>query len=239
MASAWKYFEMRKLKKRILIFLVIASTLIIAIVLSVKKAPDAIRVACVGDSITYGHGIRARLMFAYPQKLNRRLGRNYIVKNFGNSGSTLLKKGNKPYWEQPEFQASMAFQPDIVIILLGTNDAKAVNWLSHKDEFKSDYLGLIRTYRQLSSTPKIVVGIPLPVFTAPNAPNGIKKEYLEQEIIQIIQGIAEDQHLPTIDFYTAFRNKPDYLPDRVHPNRKGAELMAQEAEKAIRKIKWK
>ncbi len=227
---------MKKLKKKALIFLVIPLTMMIFIVFSIKKAPDAVRVACVGDSITYGHGIRARVIFAYPQRLNRWLGKHWIVKNFGNSGSTVLKNGNKPYWDQPEFQASMAFQPDMVVILLGTNDAKAVNWLSHKDEFTSDYLDLIRTYRQLASPPKIVIGIPLPVFSPPNAPSGINKEYLEQEIIEMIRGIAKDQHLPTIDFHTAFQGKPEYLPDHVHPDRKGARLMAREVEKVLRNL---
>ena len=93
-----------------------------------------IRLACVGDSITYGSGLSEREVNSYPAVLQKLLGEGYDVKNFGVSGATLLKSGDKPYWKQSEFKSATAFNPNIVVIKLGTNDTKPQNW-SHKEEF--------------------------------------------------------------------------------------------------------
>src|SRR4051812_11154381 len=95
---------------------------------SFALAAEKIKVACVGDSITAGAGVQDPGHNAYPVVLQRLLGDKYEVKNFGVSGTTLLKKGDSPYWNQKAFKAATAFAPDIVIIKLGTNDTKAQNW---------------------------------------------------------------------------------------------------------------
>ncbi len=59
-----------------------------------------IKVACVGDSITFGFTIENRDQNSYPAQLGRLLGKNWEVKNFGVIGATLLKKGDMPYWKQ-------------------------------------------------------------------------------------------------------------------------------------------
>jgi acyl-CoA thioesterase I len=70
------------------------------------------------------------------------LGSKHTVKNFGTSGCTLLKKGDKPYWNDANLGASDAFKPDVVVVMLGTNDAKPQNW-SRKADFASDYASLM------------------------------------------------------------------------------------------------
>ena len=64
---------------------------------------ETIRVACVGDSITYGAGIKNRERDNYPTVLGRLLGKKFQVRNFGVNGATLLKNGDKPYWKQKAF----------------------------------------------------------------------------------------------------------------------------------------
>ena len=97
-------------------------TLLSASLFSVNASSDTIRIACVGDSITYGAGIKDRKNMNYPVQLGKMLGQKYEVKNFGNSGSTMLKKGDKPFWKQREYKAALDFNPNIVVIKLGTND---------------------------------------------------------------------------------------------------------------------
>ncbi|HSV13091.1 MAG TPA: GDSL-type esterase/lipase family protein, partial [Tepidisphaeraceae bacterium] len=96
------------------------------------------KVACVGDSITYGSRIEDRAHDSYPAQLGRMLGDQYNVRNFGVSGATLLKKGDRPYNKTKEYQPALDFAADIVVIMLGTNDSKPQN-ISHKDEFVADY----------------------------------------------------------------------------------------------------
>ena len=87
-----------------------------------------IKVACVGNSITYGSGIKDRANHSYPSVLGRLLGSKYEVQNFGFSARTLLNKGDHPYMKETLFQKALNYQPDIVVIKLGTNDSKPINW---------------------------------------------------------------------------------------------------------------
>jgi lysophospholipase L1-like esterase len=186
-----------------------------------------IRVACVGDSITYGS--RAQPKDAYPAQLQRLLGAGYAVKNFGLSGRTLLKKGDHSYWKEKALQDAQAFQPNIVIIMLGTNDTKKQNWV-HIDEFTADYKDLIETFKKLPSAPKIYICRPNPVYGAGNY--GITEANLEQEI-PLIDKIAADEGVGLIDMHAALAGHPEDEPDMVHPNAKGYLIMAQTVAAAL------
>ena len=75
-----------------------------------------IKVACVGNSITYGYTLPDRETNAYPAKLQKMLGDDYVVGNFGKSGATLLNKGHRPYMQQEEYHKAIDFAGDIVVI---------------------------------------------------------------------------------------------------------------------------
>ena len=77
------------------------------------------RIACIGNSITYGSTVINREKNAYPVQLQAMLGDEFDVKNFGVSGATLLKKGNKPYWKESAYNDALAFKPNIIFIKLG------------------------------------------------------------------------------------------------------------------------
>lgn len=185
-------------------------------------ADETIRIACVGDSITNGAGIEDKARNNYPAQLQALLGEAYEVRNFGVNGATLLKKGNKPYWEQPAFEAAKAFQPHIVVIKLGTNDSKSRNW-THRAEFKADYLELIATFRQLESRPTVVICYPVPVF---KKRFGITNEVVHGEVIPVIGEVAKNTGVPLVDLYAALEGKGALFPDGVHPNAEGAGLIA-------------
>jgi len=185
-----------------------------------------IKVACIGNSITYGAFIENRETMAYPQQLDRLLGEEWDVENFGSNGATMLKKGDSPYWELSLFQEAKNFQPDIVIIMLGTNDSKPQNWIDFGHNFKQDYKDMIFTFQNLDSKPIIFLGIPVPVFSDRW---GITKKTVEGEITDIVKEIAKEQQLDVIDFYSLLKEKRNLFPDKIHPNAEGAEMMADEA----------
>ena len=112
---------------------------------TISLQAQKIKVACVGNSVTYGAGIKDRSLNSYPAQLQQLLGTNYEIGNFGHSGATALKKGHKPYIVKPEFEKSKQFEPNIVIIHLGLNDQGMNNWPLHKDEFINDYMELINS----------------------------------------------------------------------------------------------
>ncbi|MDF7799619.1 SGNH/GDSL hydrolase family protein [Pontiellaceae bacterium B1224] len=186
-------------------------------------AEDPVRVACVGDSITFGARIEDRETNSYPAQLGQLLGEGYEVKNFGQNGATLLKKGNNPYWKKPPFKPSHAFNPDIVIIKLGTNDSKPENW-KHKDGFVADYLALIESYRALPCHPVVIICRPVPVY--PDSKK-ITDKIVREEVIPAIDEVAKQANVEIIDLYAPLSNRPDLFPDDIHPNAEGAGIMAE------------
>jgi lysophospholipase L1-like esterase len=202
-------------------------TLILSIIILLTglslQNKNKIKVACVGDSITYGSGIKGRDSLSYPAQMQRMIGEGYIVKNFGCSGATLLKKGNKPYWEMPEYQAALTFKPEVVVIKLGTNDSKPYNW-AYKEEFKKNYMELIDSFIELGTVKKIFICKPIIVV---EDRWDISKEVVEGEIQKIIEEIAIENGVELIDLFTPFKGKDYLLPDKIHPNVEGAKLMAE------------
>ncbi len=202
--------------------------LILAILAAPVMAAEPVRVACVGDSITAGAGIRDRKMY-YPAQLGRLLGDGYEVRNFGNSGSTMLKKGNKPFWKQRQWKGTLEFNPNIVVIKLGTNDSKPGNW-KFKDQFAADYKDMIVQLQKLPAKPKIFICKPVPAFPGRW---GITDKVIREEVIPITMQVARDTKLPVIDLYKALSGKKAMFPDTVHPNAAGAAVMAATIRDAI------
>ncbi len=183
-------------------------------------------VACVGDSITYGSGISNRLTDGYPAQLQRIL-RQYDpaweVLNFGVSGATLLHRGDKPYIRETAYANALASKPDMVIIKLGTNDSKPQNW-QYKDGFVADYGNMIDAFRALPSRPVLWICKPVPAFAVNFS---IRPEVIRDEILPLIDLIAQEEAVPVIDLYTALLNYGSLFPDSIHPNAEGAGLMAR------------
>lgn len=196
-----------------------------------KKATSTIRVACVGDSITFGAGVEDREKNNYPKVLGELLGNKYEVRNFGVSGATLLKNGDLPYVKQGAFAAAKKFLPHIVVIKLGTNDSKPQNW-KKADEFVNDYKAFVKEFQELESKPTIYVCLPVPAF---NGNFGITDPVVKEKVKPQISEVAKELKLPVIDLYEVFSEKKAMFPDQIHPNAAGARLIAQTVKKAISK----
>lgn len=188
-----------------------------------------IKVACIGNSITFGYGIKDRIKDAYPEQLARMLGEGYEVKNFGKSGRTLLEKGNSPYIKTEAYNEVLTYNPDIIIIKLGTNDSKDFNWV-YKNEFNSDYLKLIKSFQNLKSNPKIHLCLAVPVYKRGKK---ISADIVEKEVNPKIKQIAQEQNLNLIDLYTPLIGKDELFPDHIHPNGKGAGEISKLIYKAL------
>ena len=189
----------------------------------VQDYQGTIRVACVGDSITYGHGIKNRLKACYPAQLGRMLGDRWEVRNFGVSGATMLKQGDLPYWQQQAFKDALAYNPHVVIIKLGTNDTKPQNW-KFKDEFESDYADMIDRFSELPARPRVWICYPVPAFAERW---GINEFVVKNEVIPLISQVARRERVPIINLYQPLSGKPKYFPDDIHPDAEGAFLMAK------------
>ena len=199
------------------------------------KAPrkDAVRVACIGNSITFGAGIKNRSRDSYPSVLARMLGDSYWVKNFGVSARTMLNKGDHPYMNEPAYKNALAFNPNIVVIKLGTNDSKSFNW-KYKADFMKDAQNMINAFKGLPSQPKIYLCYPSKAYLTGD---GINDDIISKEIIPMIKKLAKKNDLSVIDLHTAMDGMPELFPDRIHPNEKGAQVMAKAVYQSISALK--
>ena len=197
--------------------------------INLEEYSRAVRIACVGDSITYGAGVENREENNYPAVLGAKLGRQFVVRNFGVSGATLQKAGDHPYWALPEFAQVSEFKPDLVLILLGTNDTKPQNW-KNRQVFENDARALVEHFTGLAKKTKVWICLPVPVYATQW---GINDETLYRDILPALAHVAQEKKLAVIDLYDALSNRPDLFPDKVHPNAKGAELIAHTIELAL------
>lgn len=185
-----------------------------------------IKVACVGNSITYGYGIENREQNSYPSVLQRLLGKGYKVGNFGHSGATLLSKGHRPYIQQEEYQKALAFAGDIVVIHLGINDTDPRNWPNHRNDFVKDYLTLISSFKKANPKARIVIARMSPLSHRHHRFESGTRDW-HAEIQQAIALVAQQTNAQLIDFHEPLYHFPQMLPDAVHPNAQGAAILAQ------------
>lgn len=189
-------------------------------------AQNKVKVACVGNSVTYGAGIENREVNSYPAQLQRLLGDGYKVMNFGKSGATLLNKGHRPYCEQEEYKAALAFAGDLIVIHLGLNDTDPRNWPNYRDYFVGDYLALIESFRKANPDCQIWICRMTPISHRHSRfKSGTRDWYwMEQETIEEIARLA---NTGLIDLQAGLYNRPDLLPDAIHPTAEGAGILAK------------
>jgi alpha-L-fucosidase 2 len=207
-----------------------------------KPALPQHRVLCAGDSITHGVAL-ASPDDAYPAALGRLLGDDYLVMNGGVTGCTFLKKGDWPYWGQDAFEQGANFYPEIVVLMLGTNDAKAANW-RHKADFDRDALAMLNHYLGLASHPQVYLCLPCPVFaplpehaSAAKLSQAIDGRTLEKEIVPRLIKVAAKAGVAVIDIHALMQARASDFPDGIHPNAKANADIAMAVFKQIHPLK--
>lgn len=195
-------------------------------IIPVIHASDKIKVACVGNSVTYGYGIADRETDCYPARLQGMLGEKYKVLNFGKSGATLLNKGHRPYIQQEEYKAALDFAADQVVIHLGLNDTDPRNWPNYRDHFVQDYLALIASFRQANPKCTLWICWMTPIsHRHPRFKSGTRDWYWQ--IQQTIEEVAKVGNAGLIDLQDELYIRPDLLLDAIHPVAEGAEIIAK------------
>lgn len=196
--------------------------------------PD-VRVACVGDSITRGTFVWRRKVNSYPAQLQAMLGERFCVRNFGVNAHAVQRAADFPYRDSEAFRSSGAFDPDIVLIMLGTNDSRGDNWKG-VSAFADDYRDLVRHYRSLGSRPDVWLLTPPALFRLGRS---TKVRYgmddgAVREMCDAIERVARDLGCGLIDVNAATAGHPEaFRFDGVHPQAAGARLIAQAVYEAI------
>jgi lysophospholipase L1-like esterase len=184
---------------------------------------SGIKVACIGDSVTWGAGIVDRYNDNYPFQLRDLLGNGYATENFGNSGKTMLLHGDDPYWNTAQYKYSQLYGPNIVLIMLGTNDSKAWNYPMMPAEFNQDYLSMINAFRALPTHPEVYAVFPPKAYSTVY---GINDGVISDAIIPKIKALAYANGVNIIDMHLATQGVSGNFPDGVHPNAAGSAIIA-------------
>ena len=191
-----------------------------------------IKVACIGNSITYGYGLPDRATQSYPVQLQKMLGESYQVENFGKSGATLLNKGHRPYMQQDEYHRAIDFAGDIVVIHLGINDTDPRDWPDYRDFFVKDYIALIDSFRVANPEARIMIARLTPIADRhPRFLSGTRDWHGEIQLA--IENVACYAGVQLIDFHKPLYPYPFMLTDAVHPDPEGAFVLAQTVYSAI------
>lgn len=208
---------------------VFLSLMVCCLAVACLTAEAAVKVACVGNSITFGYGLRNPMQDSYPSVLQRMLGDGYEVHNYGVSARTMLRKGDRPYFNEKAFRDALALKPDIVIIKLGTNDSKPENW-KYGNEFEQDMNAIVDSFELHAPGAEIFLARPVPVR---EEKWGITEEVMSNEIYPIIHRIAQTRGLREIDLHKVFEGKLEHLADNIHPDAEGARMMAEEVYRVL------
>ena len=201
-----------------------------------KPHSDAPIIVALGDSITFGSGVKkTRKSDCWEAKLEKLLGGSYQVLNYGISGATLQNEGNKPYWNMPEKQlqgypeAALSLEPEIVILMLGTNDSKPYNW--DRERYETQLYQRVKEIKAAPSVKRLI--LMCPPFACPA--NGsdvvafdILNETIRDEIVPIVKKCAADNEVDCIDLYALTEGHGEYFADGVHPNSFGNRVIAGE-----------
>lgn len=183
------------------------------------------RVACIGDSITWGFTLLNPWKQGYPALLQQMLGEEYEVRNFGYNDASARFDADTPYVRKGVYRKSLEWNPDLVLLMLGTNDTKKRNW--DPDIFRRDYRRLVESFLALPSSPRVVLIAPIPISLIKGvALLGVYPDTLEAGVRPAIHGIGKEMGLQVVDLVDVFHGG-DYCIDGVHPQREGTRLMAE------------
>ena len=194
------------------------------------------RIVCIGDSLTYGSGVRdTREIDAWPAVLERELDGEYEVLNYGISGATAQEISDKPYdpnaWKDAKKQKGQ-----IYILMLGSNDTKPQNW--NAERCAADLGKRVRSLKRISSVETVYLMIPPPVYklheTDEYAVYNIDGDVIRDELQGIVRACAEANGVELIDLYTLMEDQPEYMVDGAHPNKEGNALIAEHIAQVIR-----
>ncbi|MBQ5648738.1 MAG: hypothetical protein IIV03_01240, partial [Clostridia bacterium] len=206
---------------------------------------EKLKIACIGDSITAGTGVTDKAKDSYPAQLQGILGDNYVVGNFGRGGSYVLRyeseynTGHKTnplsYKTTEEFTASIAFKPDVVIIMLGTNDMRNMTSDGAKAEFKDTLRELVETYEVLPSVKKIYLCSNIHALSSAMA-----EQLSSGEMTRLVRETAKaadcgfiDVNAVTFEYMSVYMNTTD---DKLHPGKEGYLEIAKAMEAGIRGV---
>jgi acetyl esterase/lipase len=191
-------------------------------------ATQAAKIACVGNSITQGDWLANPAVQGYVALVQKMMGANHSVLNYGLSGRTMVRNGaDASYWKESKFADLFTVKPDIITIELGTNDTKPQNWTTQAN-YEADYSAFIDTLRKITTANPGPHPMIMPVLPPPAAANSyaISGTIMANQVIPAILKVAAAKGCTVIDANLPFLSKMSMVFDGVHPDSNGQKVLA-------------
>lgn len=217
-------------------FYILLTTLIVVLSSSAVKSQEyKVRMAMIGNSITYGALLTDPSTECYPARLSILLseihGDTCDVQNYGVSGRTMMRSAENPIWTESSFETAIKSVPDICLIMLGTNDSKPYRWEAWGDEFLDDYMAMIDTFLFRNPYTEFIVCYPPPIWEGhpygTTFDNSHNDSVLINCIIPVIDTVVTRTGALLVDFHTPFLDSVDLFPDKLHPGAEASKMMAE------------
>ena len=190
------------------------------------------RIVCVGDSITYAQGVMgSREKDSFTAILSTLVEDSTVV-NYGLPNRTLLSTGNMPYTSESHYKKSLAEDADVVIIMLGSNDSKGINW--NAERFAEEYEALVSSYIKMDSAPTVYVMRPPRLYREVVDGGDGNNEIIKGEMTEIINSVAAKLGITVIDIYSVTDGHPEWFADGAHPSADGNRAIAEEIAKYLK-----
>ncbi len=215
--------------------LTISVLIVVSMGLAFSQEKHQVRVAMVGNSITYGAGLPNPSLECYPTQLDSMLSQIYgdtvLIRNYGVSGRTMIRENANPIWNESAFRNALEFVPDICLIALGTNDTKPGPWSELGDQFFTDYMAMIDTFRFRNPDTRFIVCLPPPIWDGHPFGSTFETRHndsvLVNHLFPLIDSVADATGSLLIDWHTPFVDSIQLFPDQLHPGVEGSRQMAQ------------
>jgi len=195
-----------------------------------QLASSQTRIACIGNSVTYGKGIVNREKNSYPAQLQSMLGVDFEVRNFGTDTLALITKGKFQYSKSSQYKAALAFEPNIVFVMLGADESRRM-YRNSLGDFEKNFSDLIASFKKLESVNRIVLLTPIASFNADTSQ--INAHFVQNQIIPRIEHRAVSSHCEFINLYNITTDIQRFITDGVHPTAHGATVLATRLYEAV------
>ncbi|MEM7036370.1 MAG: SGNH/GDSL hydrolase family protein [Bacteroidota bacterium] len=189
---------------------------------SLCTPPSGMRLAAIGNSITWGWNATTPFVDHYPAQLQDSLGATWRVVNFGAPGAAVIRQANWVYTDQLVYAHAQQFGPEVAVVMLGTNDSRAATWDSHSADFRMDYDSLLQGL--MATNPRLILVLPPAAFANSF---GVRDSVIREGVVPEILAVARRRGVQVLDVYERTQGQPSWFSDGLHPNATGTAAIAR------------
>jgi len=190
--------------------------------LACSPKPENYILLCAGDSLTEQ---------GYPVYLRRLLKKEGLRVRVYNKGRSGYNSAEYLAYLRAHAYELRNFQPDFILLQLGTNDVRTDGDRTSREEFKANMKEIINLLTQFQTrrgqSPRLLLGLVPPIKEEANYPFSEESaQRVETEINPALLSLASELNLPVVNNWEIFMKRPELLPG-IHPNPEGYQEMAR------------